>query len=204
MDSRRAYLAGLGVVATASFTGCSGSGTPATDGGSGTTDGGSETTGGPKRVDPTSTAFADGDRIPTRYTCDGAGASPPLAVDAPDRAATWAVVVTDPDAPGGTFTHWLVWNIPVRTDLPEGVPHGKTVPSLQGANQGKNGFGENGYGGMCPPAGDGAHTYRFSAYTLDGRLDVGADVDRPSLVDAIDANDPLSVGSIAATFSRTA
>jgi len=189
MPSRRAYLAAVGAAAvTFPLAGCSS---------------GSHATSDPGKVDPTSTAVASGGSIPTRFTCDGADVSPPVSLDAPADAATWALVVSDPDAPGGTFTHWLIWNVPAKTDLPEAVPRGRTVSSLGGATQGRNGFGDVGYGGPCPPSGDGPHTYRFDAYALGGRLDVDPSVDRGDLVDAIYAADLLTVGSLTATYGRS-
>ncbi|WP_439026394.1 YbhB/YbcL family Raf kinase inhibitor-like protein [Haloarchaeobius sp. DT45] len=120
------------------------------------------------------TAFADGEAIPSRFTCDGADVSPELTVGGvPSEAETLALVVDDPDAPGGTFDHWLLWNVPTDTvQLPENVPRGETVSSLGGARQGTNGFDTVGYRGPCPPAGHGAHTYRFTLYACDGHLDV--------------------------------
>ncbi|MFB6078776.1 MAG: YbhB/YbcL family Raf kinase inhibitor-like protein [Halarchaeum sp.] len=183
MLTRRTCLASLGAAATVALAGCA-LGTPVSS--------------DPARADPTSAAFDDGDALPARYTCDGAGVSPPVSLDAPDDAETWALVVTDPDAPGGTFTHWLVWNL---TDaLPEAVPHGETVGD--GARQGLNDFGARGYGAPCPPHGDGPHRYRFDAYALAGTLDVPLDVGRAALVDACHDADLLTVGSLRATYER--
>lgn len=135
-----------------------------------------------------SPAFADGEQIPTKYTADGADVSPPLTIGgAPDEAATYALVVDDPDAPGRTFTHWLLWNVPAdRTEVPEGVPTTRTVESLGGGRQGENDFGEVGYRGPKPPTGDGPHTYRFTLYVLRRPLEVPAGAGKPELVDAID------------------
>lgn len=135
-----------------------------------------------------SPAFADGASIPPRYTADGADVSPTLTVEGvPDRAETVALVVDDPDAPGSPFTHWLLWNVPAgRTAIPEDVPRTGTVDSLGGARQGTNDFGEVGYRGPKPPAGDGPHSYRFTLYVLGRPLAVEAGARKAVLVDAID------------------
>ncbi|GAD52831.1 UPF0098 protein MTH_273 [Halarchaeum acidiphilum MH1-52-1] len=185
MPTRRATLAAV-AAACAPLAGCSRS----------------RTSSDPGKCDPTSAAFDDGEAIPARYTCDGTGVSPPVSLDAPAGAATWALVVTDPDAPNGTFTHWLLWNVPADADLPSGVPHGRTVASLDGAQQGENGFGDYGYGGPCPPAGDDPHTYRFDAYAVGGALDVDADITRDALVDAIYDADLVTGGTLRATYER--
>ncbi|MFP4177116.1 MAG: YbhB/YbcL family Raf kinase inhibitor-like protein [Candidatus Brocadiia bacterium] len=111
-----------------------------------------------------SEAFENGERIPSRYTCDGKNVSPPLRIeDVPEEAESVALVMDDPDAPGGTFDHWLVWNIdPATTEIPEGeAPEGVS---------GKNDFGDLSYGGPCPPS--GTHSYRFKIYALDRTLDL--------------------------------
>jgi Raf kinase inhibitor-like YbhB/YbcL family protein len=132
----------------------------------------------------TSSAFEDGNAIPATYTCSGADISPPLTIqDVPDGVASLALVVDDPDAPAGTFVHWLLWNVPAdATTLPEAVAAG-AMASIHGveARQGRNGFGKLGYGGPCPPRGRGAHRYRFQLYALDLMLDLPAGADRPAL-----------------------
>ncbi|WP_435363890.1 YbhB/YbcL family Raf kinase inhibitor-like protein [Haloarchaeobius sp. DYHT-AS-18] len=119
-------------------------------------------------------AFSDGETIPTKFTCEGADVSPELRIGgAPPEAETLALIVDDPDAPGGTFDHWLLWNVPADTiKLPEGVKQGGSVPNLGGARQGTNGFETVGYRGPCPPKGHGAHTYRFTLHACDRELDV--------------------------------
>lgn len=108
----------------------------------------------------TSPAFADGAAIPTQYTCDGDDRSPRLSwTGVPDGARSLALVLDDPDAPRGTFTHWVVYDLPVElTELAEGATDG---------TQGRNSFGRSGYGGPCPPPGDNPHRYRFRLYALD-------------------------------------
>ena len=108
----------------------------------------------------TSSGFQQGGTIPSKFTCDGANANPSLHFgQVPAGAKSLALIVDDPDAPGGTFVHWLVWNIDAKTtDVGE-----HSVPP--NAVQGKNGFGNSGYGGPCPPS--GTHRYYFRIYALD-------------------------------------
>ena len=109
-----------------------------------------------------SSAFSDGDTVPVRFTCEGDGVSPPLAwSDVPEGAAELRLSVMDPDAPGGTFTHWLVTGIdPTASGVAEGgVPDGGTEHA--------NGFGDPRYGGPCPPPRPGAHRYVFAIEALD-------------------------------------
>lgn len=122
-----------------------------------------------------STAFAAGAAIPARYTCDGADAVPPLAWSgAPAGTRTFTLIVDDPDAPGRTFVHWVLFNLPAdAAALPESAKSGE---------QGRTDFGTAGYGGPCPPPGK-PHRYFFKLYALDGRLSLRpgatkADVER--------------------------
>lgn len=134
--------------------------------------------------------FDDGGRIPDRFTCSGDDRSPALMLaDVPDDTRSFAIVVDDPDAPRGTFVHWLIWNVPAdRTEIPEGVALGdEAVDGLGGAVQGMNGFGEIGYRGPCPPAG-GPHHYRFHAYALETVLDIDPGSDRETLENALDGH----------------
>ena len=105
--------------------------------------------------------FADGGTIPRRFTCDGEDRSPPLRWDGvPAEALELALLLEDPDAPGGTFVHWVLWGMdPATTSLDQGA-----VPA--GSRQGRNDFGRTGYGGPCPPRGGGAHRYVFSVLAL--------------------------------------
>jgi len=120
----------------------------------------------------TSTAFADGERIPELYTCDGADISPPLRWSgAPAGVRSFAVLCDDPDAPGGTWTHWAAFDIEAdATGLRESYPKGSRVDSVR---QAVTDFGRPGYGGPCPPPGHGVHHYHFRVLALDvERLDV--------------------------------
>jgi len=108
----------------------------------------------------TSADFPEGGDIPSRYTCDGANVSPGLRFHGlPENTKSLAMLVIDPDAPGGKFTHWIAWNIPPETtEFTAG-----SVPN--GVAQGMNDFGKEGYGGPCPPS--GIHRYIFHLYALD-------------------------------------
>ena len=134
-------------------------------------------------------AFADGATIPSEYTCAGADRSPRLNVGgAPGEAQSLAVVVDDPDAPSGVFTHWLLWDVPPEvTTIPEDVPTTETVEDLGGAKQGENDFGEVGYRGPCPPKGSDPHTYRFTLYVLERRPRIGAGASRNPLLGELEA-----------------
>lgn len=109
-----------------------------------------------------SPAFHGGGTIPTRYTCDGKDVSPPLRWShVPRHAKTFALRLDDPDAPGGTFTHWTIWNLPTnKTGIASGA---------KWSFQGTNSFGRVGYGGPCPPPGS-RHHYVFRLYALNARL----------------------------------
>jgi Raf kinase inhibitor-like YbhB/YbcL family protein len=109
----------------------------------------------------TVTAFADGSLIPAKFSCEGANVSPELRWnEAPVNTKSFALIVDDPDAPAGTFTHWVLFDIPAdRSSLAEGT-------SAVGVT-GKNDFGRAGYGGPCPPRGHGPHRYYFTLYALD-------------------------------------
>ena len=149
-------------------------------------------------------AFTHGESIPDKYTCEGEDLSPELTVaDVPGDVAALAVVVDDPDAPAGTFTHWLLWNLPPDTvEIPEGVSPREQLPDLGGASQGENDFGEVGYRGPCPPEGDAPHEYRFTLYVLDEQLDVDGGASRPEVQDELDAKTRDS-DQFTGTFARS-
>lgn len=125
-------------------------------------------------------AFADGGAIPRKYTCDGANLSPALSwTDVPSRTQSLVLIVDDPDAPVGTWTHWIIWNIPPQlSTLAEGVPPIETLKN--GARQGLNDFKQIGYGGPCPPPGR-PHRYFFKLFALDALLDLKAGAGRDEL-----------------------
>jgi len=143
----------------------------------------------------TSSAFASEETIPDRYTCEGADVSPPLSWrNAPAGTEEFALVCEDPDAPGGTFTHWLLYDIPASRDaLPEGV---KTDPRLSwGAAQGRNDFGNVGYGGPCPPIGS-EHRYTFRLYALDDGLNLPPGASRHQLLSEVEEHAVARAGLI--------
>lgn len=120
-----------------------------------------------------STAFKPGGEIPKKFTCDGPDASPALTWnDPPAGTQSFTLIMDDPDAPGGTWVHWVVYDLPAGTrELPEGVPK---VGEIQGGGrQGRNDFPKIGYGGPCPPPGK-PHHYFFKLYALDAKLNLKA------------------------------
>lgn len=133
-------------------------------------------------------AFEDGGFIPEEYTADGRDISPPLIIEnVPAEAETLAIIVDDPDAPNGTFTHWLIWNIPADiNEIPKNIAKNEKVKELNGAVQGKNSINELGYMGPAPPS--GVHTYRFFIYALDDQLDLEAGADKETLLKAMEGH----------------
>jgi Raf kinase inhibitor-like YbhB/YbcL family protein len=109
-------------------------------------------------------AFSEGERVPLEWTCDGSDRAPEIRVSEPPAGTrSYAIVMEDPDAPRGAFTHWLAYDIP-GDDAGLRPAEGKTLP---------NDFGRSGYGGPCPPPGHGTHRYFFTVYAVDvARLDV--------------------------------
>ena len=147
----------------------------------------------------TSTAFEDGGLIPSKYTCDGEDVSPPLAWSGvPDGAKTLALVADDPDAPHGTWVHWVVYQIPAaERGLAENAP--KTEALASGARQGKNDFGKVGYGGPCPPS--GTHRYFFKLYALDGEPNLPPGVSKEQLLKAVEGH-VLAEGQLMGRYQR--
>ncbi|MDT8069798.1 MAG: YbhB/YbcL family Raf kinase inhibitor-like protein [Terriglobia bacterium] len=129
-------------------------------------------------------AFTEGGAIPKKYTCDGADVSPELTwANAPAGTQSFALTVTDPDAPAGTWTHWVAWNIPASTTkLSEGVSKTEKLPD--GTLQGKNDFKRIGYNGPCPPPGK-PHRYFFKLYALGTKLDLNPGASRGELESAL-------------------
>jgi Raf kinase inhibitor-like YbhB/YbcL family protein len=122
-------------------------------------------------------AFKQGSDVPVQFTCDGSDMSPALSWSAPPEGTqSFALVMEDPDAPGRTWVHWVLYNLPAtERELPEAVPAKGTLHS--GARQGRNDFGRIGYGGPCPPPGH-PHRYYLTLYALDTRLDLKAGATR--------------------------
>jgi len=147
-------------------------------------------------MDVTSAAFANGARIPQMYTCDGAGVSPPIAWDGvPGDAKALALVVDDPDAPGGTYVHWVVFDIDrAVTGIGEG-----SVPA--GARQAKNSAGDAAYTGPCPPKGKGIHHYRFTVYALRAPIGAKNGAAANDVLDDIRAG-AVAKGMLSGTYNR--
>jgi Raf kinase inhibitor-like YbhB/YbcL family protein len=150
-------------------------------------------------INLTSPDFDEGGSIASRYTCDGLGISPPLSWDSvPSGTRSWALIVDDPDAPGGIFVHWVIYNLrPDTRRLPEDVPNRQTLSS--GAQQGVNGAGGVGYTGPCPPS--GTHRYFFKVYALDTRLDLGGGATAVRLSDAMEGH-VLAEGQLMGSYRR--
>lgn len=144
----------------------------------------------------TSSAFAAGAPIPSRYTCSGDDVSPPLSWSgAPGGARSLALTVIDPDAPGRPFTHWVVFNMPATAAH---VPEGGPLPA--GSAEGRNDFGSAGYRGPCPPPGS-AHHYHVKVYGLDTTLTLGARASEQAFEDAIKGH-VVASGELVGTFKR--
>jgi Raf kinase inhibitor-like YbhB/YbcL family protein len=143
----------------------------------------------------TSSVFDEGQPIPEKYSCDGENVSPSLSWSSPPEGTrSFALIVHDPDAPSGDFVHWVAWGIdPGAGGLEEGAhPPG----------EGANGFGENGYGGPCPPPGHGAHRYFHELFALDTELDLEEGASSEQLEDAMEGH-VLGGAELVGTYERT-
>jgi hypothetical protein len=141
----------------------------------------------------TSVSFTNYGAIPAKYSCDGAGISPSLHVgNIPAGAKSLVLIVHDPEAPrNGGFTHWIVWNIDPKGDIPE---------NFKGAMQGLNDAERRGYIGMCPPA--GVHRYHFRVYALDAMLQLDKNTGRNALENAMNRH-ILAHGDLVGTYKRS-
>jgi Raf kinase inhibitor-like YbhB/YbcL family protein len=148
----------------------------------------------------TSTAIASGAAIADDYACTGADRSPALAwSDAPQSTKSFALIVDDPDAPGGTFVHWVAYNIPARaTSLPAGVPQAAKI--ADGGTNGINGFEHIGYNGPCPPPGK-MHHYHFHLFALDSTLTPGDPADAAAIQSAMSGH-VVATAELVGTFER--
>lgn len=144
----------------------------------------------------TSPAFGEGQVVPVRYTADGPDLSPPLRIqDPPEGTVSFALIMDDPDAPMGTWVHWVAWNIPgTASAIPEGG-----LP--EGAVEGTNSWGRTGYGGPSPPRGTGVHRYVFTLYALDTTLDLPPSTDKAGLLAAIKGH-VLGEARLVGTYTR--
>jgi Raf kinase inhibitor-like YbhB/YbcL family protein len=139
-----------------------------------------------------SSAFENNKPIPKKYSCDGEEVNPPLTVEGiPAGTKTLALVIDDPDAPRGTFDHWVVWNIP-----PTGKIEENYVPGIQGLN----GAGQYAYVGMCPPS--GTHRYFFKVYALDTKPDLKAEYTHKKDLEKAMQGHILAKGELVGLYSR--
>ncbi|HVT86593.1 MAG TPA: YbhB/YbcL family Raf kinase inhibitor-like protein [Chitinophagaceae bacterium] len=138
-----------------------------------------------------SSAFGQNEMIPEKYTCDGVNISPPLDIKGvPEQAKCLALIIDDPDAPMGTWVHWVMWNIPVTHHLKENTVHG---------TQGINDFKKHTYGGPCPPS--GTHRYFFKIYALDETLKLPATTNKKQLERAMSGH-ILAFGELIGLYQR--
>ncbi len=147
----------------------------------------------------TSSAFDEGGMIPKTYTCDDEDISPPLNIEGiPEGAKSLALISDDPDAPMGTWVHWVLYNLPPDTkEFPENMPSDEELPN--GARHGVTDFGRFGYGGPCPPG--GTHRYFFKVYALDTMLDLSGRISKADLVAAMDGH-ILADGQLMGRYAR--
>jgi Raf kinase inhibitor-like YbhB/YbcL family protein len=139
-----------------------------------------------------SSAFGSGEAIPARHTCDGRDVSPPLAIDdIPPGTISLALIVDDPDAPVGTWDHWVLYDLPVAASLPEGARDAGT--------DGRNSWRRNGYGGPCPPFGE--HRYFFRVYALDCRLGLHQGAGKKQVLEAMRGH-VLAEAALMGRYSR--
>jgi Raf kinase inhibitor-like YbhB/YbcL family protein len=140
----------------------------------------------------TSPAFTDNTAIPSKYSCEGQSVNPAVFVKhVPEGTQSLALILFDPDAPGGGFTHWVMWNID-----PTGMIGENAAPGVQG----KNGKGDNGYTGPCPP--DGTHHYHFMVYALDTKLDLPASTGKEDLETAMKGH-ILATGDLIGLYKKS-
>jgi Raf kinase inhibitor-like YbhB/YbcL family protein len=147
-----------------------------------------------------STAFSEGEPIPVKHTCDGDDSSPPLTFsNIPPGAKSLVLICEDPDAPSGTFTHWILYDLPATvTELSGGVSTDETLSNS--ARQGKNDFKRVGYGGPCPPP-NGPHHYFFRLYALDVALEVQPKATKDQITRAMEGH-ILGEGYLMGTYKR--
>jgi len=150
-------------------------------------------------IQMTSSAFAESGMIPPKYTCDGQDVSPPLKWESvPEGTRSIALICDDPDAPMGTFVHWVLYNVPADVrELPENVPAEATLSN--GAKQGTSDFGTTGYGGPCPPG--GTHRYFFKIYALDAPVELSAGATKAELLGAMEGH-ILAQGRLMGKYKR--
>ena len=144
-----------------------------------------------KTLSIASSAFGNKKFIPSKYSCDGENISPPLAIGSiPEKAKSLAIILDDPDAPLRTWTHWVLWNIPPSAKVNEG-----NAPGTQGIND----FGQNHYGGPCPPS--GTHRYLFKVYALDDVLELNSSARKADLEKAMSGH-IIAFGELTGLYKR--
>jgi Raf kinase inhibitor-like YbhB/YbcL family protein len=152
-----------------------------------------------EKITVSTEAFKEGGDIPAEYTCDGRDVSPSLSWKGiPENVKSIALIMDDPDAPVGTFVHWVLFNIPAGTPkLPKGIPRNQTLGD--GSSQGMTDFGRVGYGGPCPPR--GTHRYYFKVYALDTMLDLPPGATKKQLENAMKGH-ILATGELMGKYER--
>ena len=149
-----------------------------------------------------SSVFKNNEVIPKKYTCEGENVSLPLQISGiPKDTKSLAIIVDDPDAPIGTFVHWVAWNIPPVEKIPEGIPKEEKVEKPLKMVQGRNDFRKIGYDGPCPPRGHGVHHYHFKIYALDTFLDLPPGSTKKDLEKAMKGH-VIRRGELIGTFER--
>jgi Raf kinase inhibitor-like YbhB/YbcL family protein len=139
-----------------------------------------------------SPAFGNNETIPSKYTCDGEDINPPLGIEnMPEGTQSLVLIMDDPDAPMGTWDHWVVWNIPPAGEIAE-----DSIPGTEGMNS----FNRTSYGGPCPPS--GTHRYFFKLYALDTKLDLDSSVRKKDVINAMQGH-ILAEGKIVGLYSRS-
>ena len=147
----------------------------------------------------TSPAFKEGEPIPIRYSCNDVNVSPPLNFEElPEDTSSLALILEDPDASGGIFTHWIIFNLPADTKMLKEFMMGRELMD-DGSKHGLNSFGLVGYSGPCPPG--GTHRYFFKIYALDEKLDLPPLIRRDEFLEAIEGH-ILDQGELMGTFTR--
>jgi hypothetical protein len=147
-----------------------------------------------------SSAFKENEVIPRKYTCDGSDVSVPLSWnDPPEGTKSFALIADDPDAPRGTWVHWVLYDLPPDArEISDGIAGQETLDN--GTKQGKNDFGKIGYGGPCPPTGP-AHRYHFKLYALDRMIGLKPKATKQQLLDAMKGH-VLSQAELIGSYKR--
>jgi Raf kinase inhibitor-like YbhB/YbcL family protein len=145
-----------------------------------------------EKLNITSSGFGDNGPIPKKYTCDGEDVNPQLSIgEVPEGTNSLVLLVDDPDAPTGTWDHWVVWNIPPKSKIEE-----DTIPGVEGMND----FGKHSYGGSCPPS--GTHRYFFKIYALDTKLSLAPNSRKKDVENAMKSH-IVAKGELVGLYSNT-